>query len=355
MRPPVAGIPTVLAAFQENLWHRVRADGSVSNVFLTGDPALDYPHPKRGWTDSGDVGAKRREFRRMRRSLAPELLRPCVQWQKIHRDGAHTGAPNYADLQLQRYWPDLLAEELPEARWAIFYDPILAARQNLYGGAASGMERQWWRDECVALWRHHLRHFEDRYFGHPAYWHQDGRPVVYVWALHSVEGMEPLLRESGCFVLGDVFGRPPGLGPYGGVDVATGFVSVLPGMRGTLDPSRVLRTIRSEADRWRSLGYPVMGAGSLQYDDTRFRAATDRGQATVMTNRSQRDLDRFARGLVEATDWLATWFGTWNNWPEGTTLLPTKRSIPGVRPAFPAGRVGWYGNRHLRAVRRAIG
>lgn len=326
---------------QDNLWFS--AAPGFANYILNGRKMIPF-EPLQGRTASSDLDAKRQELQWLLRYtgrggsglvIAQEWIRP--------------GDPIDRNLDP---WLSVFERHGRRAKWCVFYDPVLAARQR---ALADRIPIDFGRSELLAMWRADLDHLE-RHLSHPKYWRIDGRPVLYVWAVHGgIENAGRAFGEAdrrGLYVLGDVLGGRRKPANMRGV---TGFVSAVPGLVRPGDHRRVtdlLPDLEQEFRHWTGTGLNFIPAASLQYDDTEFQEALgSSGQAPVRLLAHKRDdarrvlelLRRFARsGFIL--------LGTANGWAEGTTLLPTARD----GTEFREDRIGHYHFAHLELVRDVL-
>lgn len=331
---------------QDNLWFRGKPE--LWNYRLKGRSMIPVT-PKLGLTSSDDPRAKGRELEWLMKYTGAEG-RGVVVAQEWIRPG------DYLDGNLRGTWLPVFERLAPEGRWCIFYDPILAARQRgLLKRRRSHLDFE--RAKIRTMWEGDLAYLQ-QYFDHPQYWRlRDGHPVLYVWAafaLKNVRGAFRYARSRTLYLLADVLGtdrRPPL------VQGLTGFTAALPSIaRGTY-PLRDLLPRYEESYRQLAAadGYDFVPAGSCQYDDSAFMAARDRGETPLrIFAREASDVEAFLELAlsyarpIEGTRYL--FWGTMNNWAEGTTVLPTRRK--GRR--FPGGGIGHYRLAHLQAIRRVV-
>lgn len=326
---------------QDNLWFS-GAPG-FANYVLDGKTMIPV-EPLQGRTSSADLEAKGQELQWLLRYtgrggsglvVAQEWIRP--------------GDPIDRNLGP---WLRIFERHGRRAKWCIFYDPVLAVRQR---GLGTAIPFDFSSAELLKLWRSDLDHLEP-YFSHPKYWQVDGRPVLYVWAVHGgIANAGRAFGEAegrGLYVLGDVFGGRREPANMRGV---TGFVSAVPGLVGAGDHRRVTELIPSleqEFRHWARRGFRFIPAASLQYDDTEFQIAlgADGQEPVRLLAHDRADLRRlleFLRGWARSGEVL---LGTANGWAEGTTILPTARA----GPEFGSERIGHYRFAHLEAIRNTL-
>jgi len=326
---------------QDNLWFS--GPPGFANYILNGQTMIPF-EPLQGRTASSDLEAKSQELQWLLRYtgrsgsglvLAQEWIKP--------------GDPIDRNLDP---WLSVFEKHGRRAKWCIFYDPVLAVRQRDLG---DHIPLDFGRAQLLDLWRSDLDHLAG-HFAHPKYWRIDGRPVLYVWAVHGgIKNAGRAFGEAdrrGLYVLGDVLGGRREPANMRGV---TGFVSAVPGIVGAGSHRRVtdlLPELEQEFLHWSRRGFDFFPAASLQYDDTEFQQALGRaGQAPVrLLAHNRDDVTRVLEALQRHATSGAILLGTANGWAEGTTLLPTTRG--GLE--FSAQRIGHYHFAHLEAVRETL-
>ncbi len=334
---------------QHNLWFRGRP--RYTNYKLQGRSMISVP-PLLGRRSSHDAGALEQE----------------MQW--LHRYSGRDGSNFVYSLEWIRPG-DLIDRNLnevflpvverTEARWNIFYDPVLAVRQR---DIATGVPIDFSRGAIARLFRSDLAYFWDNYFGHPSYWELRGKPVLYIWAVtSSIVNAEPLIeeaRQQGIYVLGDVFGGPLAVPELDGY---TGFVASTPELAGrATDVRSVMPVFEGYYERFRERDDSTHGdlipALSAQYDDTDFQALLRGTQTRILASGSSEVVDflRLARRYSRSIDGERyVFFGTTNNWAEGSTILPTRLGgTPFLDTSTRLVRIGDYGFAHLEAMHRAL-
>lgn len=329
---------------QDNLWFR--AEPHLANYFLDGS-MMAAVTPRQGFTSSDDVRAKSRELRWLSRFTGKKGSGVVIA-QQWHKPG------NFIDHTLPEVWLPLLESEAPDARWCIFYDPILATRQR--GLLAEAQPVDFDRPKVMRLWRRDLRYLRP-YFEHPQYWRlADGHPVLYVWAAFALRNAEKAFfhaRNEGLYVLADVLGtdvRPPH------ANGLTGFTVAYPGLERRLHRlPDVIPTFRRYYEATVASGYDFIPAGSCQYDDVLFLEARGLGEAPLQVLASDRsEIEEFlstARAFAPPIDGTRyVFWGTLNNWAEGATVLPTKK----IGEPFRTDRIGHYRFAHLAAIRNVL-
>ncbi|MDX1502576.1 MAG: hypothetical protein R3325_09435 [Thermoanaerobaculia bacterium] len=248
------------------------------------------------------------------------------------------------------------------ARWYLFYDPILAVRQR---GLPGELPIDFSIPEIRKLFSDDLDYLE-RYFSHPQYWKVNGRPAMHVWAVpDGLANVDDAFREAldrGIYLIGDVFGRggdrlPP-------LSAKSGFVIVTPEMLAHSSdwtvPGAMPFFEKYFTDRG---GLDLIPAFSCQYDDTEFMAALPPAESRAPIRVLARDrgeiedflrlAQRHAAPIADGDRYI--FCGTIDNWAEGTTLLPTKRSDPpfwDIRGR--SRRIGFYHFEHLAALREVL-
>lgn len=329
---------------QDNLWFS--GWPLLGNYYLNRRPMVAVV-PKLGFTASHDVRAKTRELRWLRR-YTRRRGQGVVIAQQWHKPG------NRIDRTLRRSWLPTFERVAPRGKWCIFYDPILATSQR--GLVKPGQPVDFSRPRLMRQWRRDLEYLRP-HFEHPQYWHLDGRPVLYVWATFALKRVETAFahaRRQGLYLLADVLGTrvsPPH------ADGLTGFTAGLPRLdrRRYRLPDLMPTFRRHYAAAAAERPYDFIPAGSCQYDDAAFLAARGRSERALQilaANRGEIE-DFLALALsfskpIEGTRYL--FWGTLNNWAEGTSLLPTRRA--GAQ--FGTRSIGHYGFEHLAAVRNVV-
>ncbi len=333
---------------QHNLWFTAKGAN-----YRIGDVDMIPVEPALGRTDSSDQASHEAELGTMREHLGRSGKRLIIAQQWIRPD-------DRIDKNLRSAWLPALEANGRKARWMIFYDSKLALMQRGFPPTETLAT-----PDGLQLWKEDIEYFRRNYFDHPNYLHIDGRPAIYVWALHGIWGDSGVpydwARDNGVFVMGDVFGRADGIVP-GGVEITTGFVSALPGgPGGTVEYRDALSRLVSQWTHYAEF-WPTVPAASLQYDDAQFQKALEASGRPSMAA-----TQILAGGLTDLSDMLeamklgamvnphpdlgpSIFLGTMNNWAEGTTLLPT---VSSDNP-FPGDRIGNYGFEHLRAVGRIL-
>lgn len=329
---------------QDNLWFR--AAPRFSNYRLNSRSMIPV-EPRLGLTASSNVDAKRQELRWLLQYTGTRGEGMVVSQEWI-RPG------DLVDTNLRQRWLPLLEREAPEARWCVFYDPILAARQR--GFIAQGKRPNYQRQDLYASWRRDLDYL-DGYFRHPLYWRIGGRPVIFVWATFALKNAHRifrLARQRGLYLLADSMGASSFPPLANGI---TGFTAALPEMeRRRYRLADLLPTYRAVYENMRKVsGRHFIPAGSCQFDDSAFMEARGQGEKPLrICARGRGEIEAFLRLAlsysrpIDGTRYLV--WGTLNNWAEGTTVLPT--ASRGRR--FPGRRIGHYRFAHLQAIRRAV-
>jgi hypothetical protein len=336
---------SIRVILQDNLWFRGRPE--LSNYRLNGRSMIPVT-PRLGLTGSDDRGAKRQELEWAIDYTGPRGSGLVIAQEWIRPD-------NSIDENLRTVWLPIFEEVAPEGRWCIFYDPVLAAKQR---GLLNPLRQlDFRRPKLQEMWQQDLSYLR-QYFQHPLYWRlDDGHPVLYVWAAFAVRHSRwafALARKHMLYVLADVLGtdkrprRAQGL---------TGFTAALPGMERSNYRLPDLLPLYEAA--YQALAeekrFDFIPAGSCQYDDGEFMAARGMDETPLRilaADRSEVDafLDlalSYARP-IDGTRYL--FWGTLNNWAEGTTVLPTRRRGPRFDPE----RLGHYRFAHLKALASAI-
>ena len=334
---------------QHNLWFRGKP--RYTNYKLDGRSMISVA-PLLGRRDSSDAAALEQE----------------MQW--LHRYSGRDGRNFIYSLEWIRpgdlidrnlnavFLPTL---ERTEARWNIFYDPVLAVRQR---DIPTELPIDFSRPAIVRQVRADLAYFWDNYFRHPAYWELYGKPVLYVWSvttsIRNAEWFFREAREQGIYVLGDVFGGPL---PVPELDGYTGFVASTPDLAGTFtDVPSVMPHFEEYYARVRqSEEHPagdLIPALSAQYDDSDFQSILDGTQTRILATQRADVMHflRLARRNARGVDGQRyVFFGTTNNWAEGSTILPTRQdNEPFLDTSTRLVRIGDYGFAHLEVMREVL-
>lgn len=326
---------------QDNLWFS--GPPGYANYVLNGQTMIPF-EPLQGRTASSDPEAKSQELQWLLRYTGRTGSGLVVAQEWIKPDDP-------IDRNLGP-WLQIFEKHGRKAKWCIFYDPVLAARQRDLG---SGIPIDFGKAELLRMWRSDLDHLEE-HFSHSKYWQLEGRPVLYVWAVHGgIKNAGQAFGEAdrrGLHILGDVLGGRREPANMRGV---TGFVSAVPGIVAAGDHRRVtdlLPELETEFRRWSGKDFTFIPAASLQYDDTEFQLALGpKGQAPVrLLAHGRADLTRTLEALKRHASSGAIFLGTANGWAEGTTLLPTAHN----GPEFSTERIGHYRFSHLEAVRESL-
>lgn len=326
---------------QDNLWFS--GPPGFANYVLHGRNMIPF-EPLLGRTDSADPAVKSQELQWLLRYTGRRGTGLVVSQEWIK-----PGDRVDRNLDL---WLPLFERHARKARWCIFYDPVLAVRQR---GLGDELPIDFSRSDLLEMWRSDLDHLE-RHFSSAKYWKLDGRPVLYVWAVHGgIDNADAAFTEAdgrGLYVLGDVLGgrREPR-----GMRGVTGFVAAVPGIVGPGDQRRtdeLMPELEREFQFWSGRGYDFFPAASFQYDDTEFQAALgSAGQAPVrLLARDREDLSHTLETLRRNASSGAVVLGTANGWAEGTTCLPTARS----GPEFGGERIGHYHFAHLEVLQQHL-
>ena len=318
---------------QDNLWFSGRP--LLGNYYLNRRPMVAVT-PKLGFTASHDTRAKRRELRWLSRFTGRKGQGVVVaqQWHKPR---------NRIDRNLQRSWIATYERVAPRGKWCIFYDPILATSQR--GLVKPGGAVDYSRPKLFRQWRRDLRYLRP-YFDHPQYWRIGGRPVLYVWASFALRGVAKAFAHAdrqGLYLLADVLGS--GVQPPHAHGI-TGFTVGIPGLdRRRYRLPDVLPTFRRLYE----------AADAAPDDHAAFLAARGRGETPLQVLAANRgEIERFlelARSYARPIDGTRyVFWGTLNNWAEGTSRLPTRAAAQ----EFGTRAIGHYHFAHLQAVRNVM-
>lgn len=333
---------------QDNLWFR--GPPNYGNYELNGRSMIAVT-PQLGRTASDDVAAKEKELEWLKKYTGRKGKGLVIAQEWFRPSGL-------IDRNLRESWLGILRRNAPKAKWCIFYDPILAFIQR--GAMQPGQRPDFDRSAIWKIWKQDLDYLRP-YFDHRQYWRLDnGHPVLYVWAAFALDNVERAFaraRSEGLYVLADVLGtnvRPPH------ANGITGFTAALPSLirqeyQLTTLRGAYLQAMKLAEEARDAEGYDFIPAGSCQYDDTTFLRARRRGETPLrITAESLSEVEEFLIEAmrrsepIEGTRYL--FWGTMNNWAEGTTVLPTKKQ--GKR--FVKGGIGHYRFDHLKAIERVV-
>jgi hypothetical protein len=260
-----------------------------------------------------------------------------------------------------------------DALWNIFYDPVLAA---IARGLIQAPPINFQNPAVTKMWEGDLQYIRKLYFQHRQYWKINGKPVLYIWNIPALSGADDAFakaRKSGIYLLGDALHSQVNsflyLDSLPPMDCITGFLVVIDALAfAEKTIGEVVSMFSALYNDWnretekRNMGF--MPAGSCQYDDTEFAALIAKAPTRILAKNRSEVEDYLAAALAEAKEVGGTryiFWGTSNNWAEGTTLLPTKL-VPAsqqfyVNKVFKGKRVrriGEYGFEHLNAVKTIL-
>jgi len=348
---------------QDNLWFRGKP--YYSNYEINGKSMIPI-EPLLGLTDSDDRLVKAQElqwlFRYTGRNGSGLVI--SQEWIK----------PNdLVDNNIRGTFLPLINQHGQKVLWNIFYDPVLAAIQRNLADAPSIN----FQDPAIRkMWEDDLKYFRKLYFNHPKYWKINGKPVLYIWAVSGLIGADDAFaeaRKKGIYLLGDVMtmqvNNPSYLDSLPPLDCATGFLVVVPGLAsaettiGEIIPAfaTLYKDWNREAAK-RNMSF--IPAGSCQYDDSEFASLIGASPKRILAQNCS-EVGKFLKtALSKAKPVYGTryiFWGTANNWAEGTTILPTKLVPPEKRFYVPSRfkgkrvrRIGHYGFEHLKAVKKVL-
>lgn len=302
---------------QENLWFSELRRGGI-NYLVDGRLILPF-EPLLGLTASADSAAKMQEMQWFFRYTGQTSRNAVFSLEWI--------APrDLIDRNLRKTFLPLI--EQTEARWNIFYDPVLA---SVWRGLGPGPV-DFSRPEIRRMFQDDMVYLRDLYFDHPNYWRIRGKPVLHVWAAKElVRNADDLFRDamrSGIYICGDVFGQA---GKEPPLDCRTGFTAATPDIVGRSRTQTVRQVLSAFEGYFEDAGdKDLIPAFSFQYDDLSFRTSLGLGGTAIQI---------LARGRQDLRDWLALadryaapidgtryiWVGTLNGWAEATTIYPTEK------------------------------
>lgn len=329
---------------QDNLWFSAKPH--LGNYRLNGEKMVAIT-PKLGFSASADTKAKRKELSWLC-SYTGEKGRGVVVAQQWYKPG------NLIDRNLQGSWIELFESEAPKGKWCIFYDPLLATMQR--GLVAPGEPVDFNRPKVMRQFKKDLTYLRP-YFDHPQYWRlNDGHPVLYVWASFALLNVEKAFahaRNQALYVLADVLGTDVLPANANGI---TGFTVAIPGLeRRRHRLPDLMPTFRERYTAAAASDFDFIPAGGCQYDDVAFMKARGVGEEPLQVLASNvgevEDFLDLAMGFAREIDGdRYVFWGTLNNWAEGTTILPTAKQ--GAR--FRQDKIGHYRFSHLEAIRNTL-
>lgn len=328
---------------QDNLWFT--GQPRLGNYFLNGKK-IAAVNPRQGFTASSDTNAKAKELSWLSRYTGAKG-RGIVIAQQWHKPG------NLIDRNLQNSWLDLFESAAPRGKWCIFYDPLLAFSQR--GLVEPGEPVDFSRPKVMRQFKKDLTYLRP-YFDHPQYWRlNDGHPVLYVWASFALVNVRKAFahaRNQALYVLADVLGTDVLPENANGI---TGFTVAIPGLERRLHRlPDLLPTFRQLYVSASLTGYDFIPAGGCQYDDVAFLEAHGKGEPLQVLAANTGEIEQFldlAMLFAEEIDGDRYLFwGTLNNWAEGTTILPSAKKGPRFRQKT----LGHYRFSHLEAIRNTV-
>lgn len=331
---------------QENLWFSEPRRGGI-NYLVDGQLILPF-EPLLGLTASADRAAKMQEMQWFFRYTGQTSRNAVFSVEWI--------APrDLIDRNLRKTF--LPAIEQTEARWNIFYDPVLASVWRGLGPGPVDFSRpairQMFQDDLVYL--------RDLYFDHPNYWRIRGKPVLHVWAAKELvrngDELFTQARQSGIYICGDVFGQ---VGKEPPLDCRTGFTAATPDIVARSRSHTVQEVLPIFESYFEDAGdKDLIPAFSFQYDDVKFRTSLGLGGTGIqILAESRQDLwdwltlaDRYAEP-IDGNRYI--WVGTLNGWAEATTIYPTKKSPAEFWSGGPPPRVQPYHYAKLEVIQRRL-
>jgi hypothetical protein len=348
---------------QDNLWFS--GPPTYGNYKINGKSMIPVM-PLLGFTNSWDRRVKAQELQWLLRytSRQGSGLIISQEWIKPN-DGI--------DSFIQNPFLPLIEQHGGNLLWNIFYDPVLAALQrNLITAPPIDFKNPAIRQ----MWEGDLKHLRQLYFNHPQYWKIKGKPVLYIWnvpCLVNADAAFTKARKEGIYLLGDVMhsqvNNPSYMDSLPPLDCATGFLVVIDILAfaettiGEIIPTfaKLYKDWNLEAGK-RNMSF--IPAGSCQYDDTEFAALIGKAPTRILAKNRTEVEDYLKTALSEAMAIDGTryiFWGTANNWAEGTTILPTKLVAPSQQfyvqrrlNGKPVKRIGQYGFEHLKAVKKIL-
>jgi hypothetical protein len=348
---------------QDNLWFS--GPPSYGNYKLNGKSMIPIM-PLLGYTNSWDVRVKKQELQWLLRYTSRNGSGLIVSQEWIQpKDGI--------DSFIQTVFLPILEKLGDKALWNVFYDPVLAAMQRkLIQTPPIDFENPAIRK----MWEGDLEHLRKLYFGHRQYWKIQGKPVLYIWNVPALTGADAAFakaRNQGVYLLGDVQNsqarNPSYLDGLPPLDCATGFLVVIDVLASA--ETTIGEWIPYFADLYQAWneetakrGISFIPAGSCQYDDTEFALLIAKPPTRVLAKNRTEVETYLATSLTAAQPVGGTryvFWGTSNNWAEGTTILPTRMDPPDRRfyiqkklDGVPVRRIGNYAFEHLNAVKKVM-
>lgn len=357
-----AAVPVRLIT-QDNLWFS--GAPVYGNYKLYGKWMIPV-FPLLGCTNSWDIRVKKQELQWLLRYTARDGSGLVVSQEWIQPGD---GICSF----IRSVFLPVLEKHGNKALWNVFYDPVLAALQRHLISAPPvdfripGVRKMWEDD---------LKFIRREYFGHRRYWKIGGKPVLYVWSVPALIGADKAFaaaRRKGVYLLGDVqssqVGNPAYLDGLPPLDCATGFlaaIDILAAAETTIGEwiAYFAGLYKSWNEETKKRGLSFIPAGSCQYDDTEFALLIDKKPTRILARNRGEVEDYLAAAGAAARTVGGTryiFWGTANNWAEGTTLLPTRLVPAGERfyvpkklAGKPVRRIGNYGFEHLGAVKKVL-
>lgn len=348
---------------QDNLWFS--GPPTYGNYKLNGKSMIPIM-PLLGYTNSWDIRVKKQELQWLLRytSRNGSGLIISQEWIKPG-DGINSF--------IQTVFLPILEKLGDKALWNVFYDPVLAATQR---NLTQAPPIDFGNPAIRKMWEDDLTYIRKLYFGHRQYWKIQGKPVLYIWNVPALTGANAAFakaRSQGVYLLGDVQNsqvRTPsfldGLPP---LDCATGFLVVIDILASA--ETTIGEWIPYFADLYKAWneetakrGIAFIPAGSCQYDDTEFALLIEKSPTRVLAKNRAEVEAYLAASLAAAKPVGGTryvFWGTSNNWAEGTTILPTRMDPPDRRfyiqkklGGVTVRRIGNYAFEHLNAVKKVM-
>jgi len=365
---------------QDNLWFKARGMDGCEGANYCRKPSgssecepIIPVTPLLGCTASSDLHVKAQELQWLQRYTGRDGSGLVIsqEWKRPDDE---------IDQNLEHFVDDVLEKFGEKTQWNIFYDPILAATQrypvvppiDFSSPTIDGM----WDADLVYLGR--------EAFTKPRYWHVGGKPVLYVWnafkqggLINHAQSFQNARNDRGVYLLGEIFScstdvssQLPEVGGVPALDGATGFTAVAPGCSpGKGDADTIGQLIDSFTNAYTTYrtqlllqGVDFIPPGSSEYDDTEF-ANVEGFDPTRLLASSVEEVEDFLTAAKSAAQQSPVegiayiFWGTANNWAEGTTLLPTVLPQNGDGyDEMPGGvrRIGSYGFSKLEAVQKIL-
>lgn len=303
-------------------------------------------------------------------SADPNVIKQQIEWAAANGVDAFSlewTTPRGIGNSLENNIDDafLKAPNLNKIRWCIFYDLVLRIMQtpSLHVNLSQGMDFN--NTDVYNTFVADFVHFAKKYFSQPQYLTIDGRPVLYIWgtwnAIGNFEGAFQEARQKvvdlgyDVFIVGDIIrGDTFNSKLAASYDANTNFTFVIPGMQTFQDVGATVSAVDHALLTWQNAinGLKVTGRQDIvnlepgftpQFDNRQFCAGVPNTNCIYVPATSKDQVTAMAQVALKysqpvgSQNWKLIWLGTWNNWPETTTVEPTINQ----GPKYPAGNYGY--------------